>query len=104
MCLVISDSLRGMSLQEKWTSAGPASLVILFFHTFYPFLDSLTVLDHMIRDTPGRGSKCVTSWCFEYTLTGLVENESLRTYLTVTRWFVNFSYTHAWLLSRKFTI
>ena len=28
---VISDSSRGMSLQEKWTYEGPASLVISFF-------------------------------------------------------------------------
>ena len=31
MCLVISDSLRGMSFQGMWTYEGPASLVILFF-------------------------------------------------------------------------
>ena len=28
---MISDSLRGMSLEEKWTYEGPASLIILFF-------------------------------------------------------------------------
>ena len=31
MGLVISDSLRGMYLEEKWTYEGPASLVVLFF-------------------------------------------------------------------------
>ena len=31
MCLLISDSLRGMSLQEKWTYEGPASQVMLLF-------------------------------------------------------------------------
>ena len=49
MCLVIYDSLRGMFLQEKWTYEGPASLVILFFHTLcYLPVASLTVLDHLI--------------------------------------------------------
>ena len=49
MCLVISDSLRGMSLQEMSTYEGPASLVILFFNTLcYLSVVSLTVLDHQI--------------------------------------------------------
>ena len=41
---MISDSLRGRSLQVLWTYDGPASLVTLFF-THYSFLASLTVLD-----------------------------------------------------------
>ena len=48
MCLVISDSLRGMSLQEKWTYEGPASLEkFVFSHIGLPSFASLTVLDHL---------------------------------------------------------
>ena len=33
-----------------------------------PFLASCTVFDHIFGIRPGRGSKCVTSWCFQCTL------------------------------------
>ena len=48
MCLVISDNLRGRSLQAMRTYEGPAPLVNLFFSHIIPFLASLTVLDHII--------------------------------------------------------
>ena len=62
MCLVSSDSLRGMSLQEKWTYEGPASLVILFFTHCATYLLPLTVLDHLIGTRLEALQKC-TSWC-----------------------------------------
>ena len=47
MRLVISDNLRGRSLQALRTYEDPASLVNLFSHIIL-FLASLTVLDHII--------------------------------------------------------
>ena len=58
MCLVISDSLRGMSLQEKWTYEGPASLVILFFTHCATYLLSFSHSSRSLnRDTPGGAPK-----------------------------------------------
>ena len=48
MCLVSSDSLRGIFLQGMWTYDDPASLVILFFTHCATDLLSLTVLDYSI--------------------------------------------------------
>ena len=57
MCLVISDSLRGMSLQEKWTYEGPVSLVILFFTHCATFLCLTHSSRSSNRDTPGGSRK-----------------------------------------------
>ena len=76
MCLVISDSVRGMSLQEKWTYEGPASLVILFFtHCAIYLFASITVLDHLIGIRPEVLEKCYVLVLWVYPQ-GLVENDS----------------------------
>ena len=57
MCLVISDNLRGRSLQAMRTYEGPASLVNLFF-THYSFLCLTHSSRPCNRDTP-RGARKV---------------------------------------------
>ena len=53
MCLMISDSLRGMSLEEKWTYEDPASLVILFFTHCATYCCLSHSSRSSNRDTPG---------------------------------------------------
>ena len=64
-----------MSLQEKWTYEGPASLVILFFTHCATYLASLTVLDHPIgiRLEALQKYYVLVLWVFPQ---GLVENDS----------------------------
>ena len=71
MCLLISDSVRVMSLQEKWTYEGLASLVILFFftHLCYSLVVSLTVLDHLIGKRLKGLEKCYVLVIWIVTLT-----------------------------------
>ena len=71
---MISDSLRGRSLQMMWTYEGPASLVNLFF-THYSFLASRTVHDHIIGIRLGALEMCyiLVLWVYPQ---GLLENES----------------------------
>ena len=74
VCLVISDSLRGMCIHAM-LNEGLASRENFVFHTFF------FPLPHAQFLAPNSGyawrrSKCVTSWCFQCTLQRLVENES----------------------------
>ena len=104
MCLVISDSLRGMSLQEKWKCEGPASH--LFFFKKRGIVLPTCRLTHSfrpkIRDTPG-GARNVLHLGALSVPSRIGGERSTRTYLTVTRWFVTFG-AHAWLLSSQFTV
>ena len=79
MCVVISES--------------PASLVFLFS---IPFFASLTVLNHIIGIRLEALEMC-------YILVHFECERIIRTYLTLTRWFVIFR-AHAWLLSSQSTI
>ena len=71
-CLVVSDSLRGRSLQVIWTCEGPASLVNLFFTLF---LASRTVFDHIFGIRLEALEICYILVLSVYPA-GLVENES----------------------------
>ena len=85
MCLVISDSLRGMSLQEKWTYEGPASLVILFFTHCATYLLPLSQFSIIQSGYAWRRSKSAKYWCSGCTLkdwsrtirTNFLEGDSL---------------------------
>ena len=57
MCLVVSDSLRVMSLQEMWTYEGPASLDIFFSHIVLPICFLTHSSRSSNRDTPGGAPK-----------------------------------------------
>ena len=101
MCLVISDSLRGMSLQEKWTYEGAVSLAILFFTHCATNLLSHSKFLITLSGYAWRRSKITTSWCCGCTLhdwwrtirTNLLNSDSL---------VVTFR-THARLLSSQFS-
>ena len=71
MCLVISDSVRGMSLQEKWTyERPPDSWQFFVFHTLcYQSAVSLTVLDHLIGKRLKGLEKCYVLVLWIVTLT-----------------------------------
>ena len=102
MCLVISDNLRGRSLQAMRTYEGPASLVNLFF-THYSFL----CLTHSSRpynqDTPGGARKVLRLGALGVP-SRIGGERCARTSLRKTRWFVIFFRAHAWLLSSQSTI
>ena len=101
MCLVVSDSLRGRSLHAMLTYEGPASLVNLFFtHSSFPCLTHSSRPKN--RDTPG-GVRNVLHLGALSVPSRIGGKRIIRTYSTVTRWFVIFR-AHAWLLSSQFTV
>ena len=75
MCLAMSDSLRGMSLQEKWTYEGPASPRNFVFHIVLHIFASLTVLDQKIGIRLEALEMCYLLVLSVYP-PGLVENET----------------------------
>ena len=76
MCLVISDSLRGTSLQGMWTCEGPVFFVILFFTHCATYLLSHSQFSIIKSGYARRRSKSTTSWCSWCDPHGLVENDS----------------------------
>ena len=99
MCLVISDSFRVVSLQEKWTYERPAFLVFLFFHTLCCLpVASLTVLDHPSGIRPGGVRKVLRLGALGVP-SRFGGERCARTSLRKTRWFVTLR-THARLLFR----
>ena len=102
MCLVISDRLRGKSLQVMWTYDGPASLVNLFFTHCITYLCLTHSSRPYNRETRGGVRNVLHLGALSVPLR--IGGERItRTYLTVIRWFVFFR-AHAWLLSSQFTI
>ena len=92
MCLVASDSLRGRSIHAMLNYEFPPSLVKLFFT-----LSSCPCLSHSfrpcIRDTPGRSRNVLHPGAFSVP-SRIGRERIIRTFLTLTRWFVIFSCTY----------
>ena len=88
MCLVISDNLRGRSLQAMRTYEGPSSLVNVFFShcSFLCLTHSSRPYNH---DTPGGARNLLHLGALS--VPSRIRGELFtRTYLTLTRWFVIF--------------
>ena len=93
MCLVVSGSLREMSLHAMLKYGGTAALVKLFFtHSSFPCL--LHSFRPYIRDTPGRARNVLHPGAFSMYPPGLVENESYKLTFTLTRCVVIDSYIY----------